>query len=121
TSSADARLLTEGSWCVNRTQYVKRDWHMERLRHVRHATRIFRAHEQRVGGGGIGEWLPEPARRKHAIVEIALVNEQQIDVSGEREMLKAIVEHMDADAEIAFGTLTAREAIVADENGHRWQ
>jgi hypothetical protein len=94
---------------------------MERPRHVLNGARIFRTDEQRVCRGRVGEWLPESARRKHAIVEIALVNQQQIDVSGEREVLKAIVEHMDADAEIAFGTLTAREAIGADEDGNRWQ
>jgi hypothetical protein len=94
---------------------------MEGPRHVLNGARIFRTHEQRVCGGRVDERLPESARRKHAIVEIALVNQQQIDVSGKREMLKAVVEHMDADAEIAFGTLTAREAIVADEDGNRWQ
>src|SRR5215475_195180 len=109
----DAYLLTDGSRGVNRAQHVKRDWHMERLRHTLNGTRIVGAHEQRMGGDGVGEWLPESAGGKHAVVEIALVNQQQIDVSSQCEMLKAFVEHMDADAEIAFGTLTAREAIVA--------
>lgn len=110
-------LPAEPTWSMYRSQDMKRDRNAQRLRDMRNRPAFAGRDQQRVRGGGIRERLAQASRRQHSIGEIAFVNEQQVDISCERYMLKPIVEHVDSDVEIAFGVLATLETVSAHEDG----
>ena len=84
--------------------------------HTRNRARIVGRHQHGVSSGGIGKRLSQSSRGQHAIGQVALVDQQQVDISRQREMLKPVVEHVDGHAKITFGALATGKTVGADED-----
>ena len=59
--------------------------------------------EQRVRRGSGGQRFAQPARRKDAIGQVFLRDQQKIDISSQREVLKSVVQQVHCGAQLALG------------------
>ena len=74
--------------------------------------------DQRVRHRGVGERLAQAAGGQHAVVEIARVGQQQVDVARQPHVLEAIVEQVHRGVEARLGQLSGGMAIGTDEDRH---
>ena len=112
-------LVAQRTRCMNRAQDLKRHRHTERMGHMRDGACVVGRHQHGMSSGGIGERFSQPSGREHVIAQVALIDQQQVDISREREVLKSIVEHVDRHTEIALGALATFKAVRSDENRYR--